>query len=75
MKCIILYNSYFMECVLHFLINILDCICIVCIGTKAEKSLKFNVRTMVIYPVLAGLTLVGLCFVFHGMSFGSEPRH
>ena len=25
---------------------------------------------MVIYPVLAGLTLVGLCFVFHGMSFG-----
>ena len=48
----------------------LICICIVCIGTKAEKSLKFNVRTMVIYPVLAGLTLVGLCFVFHGMSFG-----
>ena len=44
----------------------LICICIVCIGTKAEKSLKFNVRTMVIYPVLAGLTLVGLCFVFHG---------
>ena len=29
----------------------LICICIVCIGTKAEKSLKFNVRTMVIYPV------------------------
>ena len=48
----------------------LICICIVCIGTKAEKSLKFNVRTMVIYPVLAGLTLLGLCFVFHGMSFG-----
>lgn len=48
----------------------LICICIVCISTKAEKSLKFNVRTMVIYPVLAGLTLVGLCFVFHGMSFG-----
>lgn len=48
----------------------LICICIVCIGTKAEKSLKFNVRTMVIYPVLAGLTLVGLCFVFHSMSFG-----
>lgn len=48
----------------------LICICIVCIVTKAEKSLKFNVRTMVIYPVLVGLTLVGLCFVFHGMSFG-----
>ena len=45
----------------------LVCICIVCIGTKAKKALKFNVRTMVVYPVLAGLTLVGLCFVFHGM--------
>ena len=49
----------------------LVCICIVCIGTKAKKALKFNVRTMVVYPVLAGLTLVGLCFVFHGMYFGS----
>lgn len=48
----------------------LVCICIVCIGTKAKKALKFNVRTMVVYPVLARLTLVGLCFVFHGMYFG-----
>ena len=48
----------------------LVCICIVCIGTKAKKALKFNVRTMVVYPVLAGLALVGLCFVFHGMYFG-----
>lgn len=48
----------------------LVCIYIVCIGTKAKKALKFNVRTMVVYPVLAGLTLVGLCFVFHGLYFG-----
>ena len=48
----------------------LVCICIVCIGTKAKKALKFNVRTMVVYPVLSRLTLVGLCFVFHGMDFG-----
>ena len=48
----------------------LVCICIVCIGTKAKKALKFNVKTMVIYPVLEGLTLVGLCFLFHGMDFG-----
>ena len=33
----------------------LICICVVCIGTKAKKALKFNVKTMVIYPVLAGL--------------------
>lgn len=48
----------------------LVCICVVAIGTKAKKALKFNVRTMVIYPVLAGVTLVGLCFIFHGMNWG-----
>lgn len=48
----------------------LICICVVCIGTKAQKALKFNVKTMVIYPVLAGLTLVGMCFIFHGMNVG-----
>lgn len=48
----------------------LICICVVCIGTKAKKALKFNVKTMVIYPVLAGLTLVGMCFIFHGMNTG-----
>lgn len=48
----------------------LICICVVCIGTKAKKALKFNVKTMVFYPVLAGLTLVGMCFIFHGMNIG-----
>ena len=48
----------------------LICICVVCIGTKAKKALKFNVKTMVIYPVLAGLTLVGMCFIFLGMNIG-----
>ena len=48
----------------------LICICVVCIGTKAKKALKFNVKTMVIYPVLAGLTLVGMCFIFHSMNIG-----
>ena len=32
--------------------------------------MKFNVKTIVIYPVLAGLTLVGMCFIFHGMNIG-----
>ena len=48
----------------------LVCICVVCIGTKAKKALKFNLKTMVIYPVLAGLTFVGLCFLFHGLDVG-----
>lgn len=50
----------------------LICICVVCIGTKAKKALKFNLKTMVIYPAIAGITLVGLCFIFHGMDFGME---
>ena len=37
----------------------LVCICVDAIGTKAEKALKFNLKTMVIYPALAGVTLVG----------------
>ena len=57
----------------------LICICVVCIGTKAKKALKFNVRTMVIYPVLSGLTLVALCFIFHhgewGMSIFGFPAN
>ena len=48
----------------------LICICVVCIGTKANKSLKFNVKTMVVYPILAGLMLIGMCFIFHDMDFG-----
>lgn len=48
----------------------LVCICVVCIGTRAKKALKFNARTMAVYPVLTGPTLVGLCFVFRGTDFG-----
>lgn len=46
------------------------CICVVCIGTKAKKALKFNLKTMVIYPACTGVLLVGLCFIFHSMSWG-----
>lgn len=48
----------------------LICILVVCIGTKAKKALKFNLKTMVIYPACAGVLLVGLCFIFHSMSWG-----
>lgn len=50
----------------------LVCILVVCIGTKAKKALKFNVKTMVIYPMLSGITLTGLCFLFHGMEMGAS---
>ena len=43
----------------------LICICVVCIGTTAKKALKFNVRTMVIYPFLGGVFMIALCLFFH----------
>ena len=48
----------------------LICICVVCIGTKAKKALRFNLKTMVIYPACIGVLLVALCFIFHSMSWG-----
>ena len=55
----------------------LICITVTCIGTKARKSLKWNLKTMVLYPVLAGATMIVLCFIFHGMplngSFAGYP--
>ena len=55
----------------------LICITVTCIGTKARKSLKWNLKTMVLYPVLAGATMIILCFVFYGMplngSFAGYP--
>ena len=40
------------------------CVLITCTGTKAKKELKFNMKTMVIYPIVIGFvcTLACLCF-------------
>lgn len=43
----------------------LVCICIVCIGTKANKTTKFNLKTMVVYPIVIGVVFTFLCFFFH----------
>ena len=43
----------------------LICVGVTCIGTKARKSLKWNMKTMVVYPMVAGCTMTLLCFVFH----------
>ena len=45
----------------------LICVAVTCIGTRAQKSLKWNIKTMVLYPVAAGSTMIVLCFVFHGL--------
>ena len=43
----------------------LICIAVTCVGTKAQKSLKWNLKTMVLYPIAAGAGMIILCFVFH----------
>lgn len=45
----------------------LICITVTCIGTRARKSLKWNLKTMVLYPVLAGATMIVMCFIFYDM--------
>lgn len=46
------------------------CVLITCIGTTAKKSLKFNVRNMVVFPVVTGGILTGMCFVFYSADWG-----
>jgi len=48
----------------------LVCICIVAIGTKAQKSVKFNWRRLVIYPIAIGSALTLACFLFHAGHWG-----
>ena len=48
----------------------LICIGVTCIGTRAKKSLKFNLKTMVLYPIIAGFTFIILCVVVHQGTWG-----
>ena len=43
---------------------------ITCIGTKARKDVKFNVKTMVFYPLLFGGTCILLCLLCHKGTWG-----
>lgn len=54
----------------------LVCIVIVCIGTKAKKDPKFNLKKMVIYPLVAGISLIVLSLVLEAASrpeIATEP--
>ena len=48
----------------------LICIGVTCIGTRAKKSLKFNLKTMVLYPVIAGFTMIIICMAVHHGTWG-----
>ena len=48
----------------------LVCIGVTCIGTRAQKRLRFNLRTMVVYPIAAGIMMIVLCFEFHAGQWG-----
>ena len=48
----------------------LICIFVTCVGTKAKKSLKFNLKTMVLYPIIAGFTFIILCIVVQQGTWG-----
>ena len=42
---------------------------ITCIGTKAKKDVKFNVKTMVLYPLIFGGVCIILCLIFNPLDW------
>ena len=49
----LVYRFQIFNSVLSCKVFELVCVAVTCIGTKAKKSLKFNIRTMVLYPIIA----------------------
>ena len=47
-------------------------ILITCAGTTARRSLKFDVRKMVVYPCVAGITLTVLCIFIQPGHWGTH---
>lgn len=48
----------------------LICVGVACIGTRAQKSLRWNMKTMVVYPITIGCIATVLCFIFHAGTWG-----
>ena len=48
----------------------LVCMGVTCIGTRARKSLKFNAKTMVVYPIIVGFSLIITCIAVHNGFWG-----
>lgn len=48
----------------------LVCIGVTCIGTKARKELKFNMKTMVVYPLSIGFYLILTSVLVHKDTWG-----
>ncbi len=48
----------------------LVCIGVTCIGTRAKKELKFNMKTMVVYPLIIGFYLVVTSILVHKDAWG-----
>lgn len=50
----------------------LICMAITCIGTRPQKAMRFNLRTMVLYPIAIGISLVAACMMLHNGIWGGE---
>jgi len=61
----LVYRFQIFNSVLSCKVMELVCVGVTCIGTKAKKSLKFNIRTMVLYPIIAGFSMIIFCMVVH----------
>lgn len=50
----------------------LICIGVTCIGTKAKKELKFNMKTMVVFPLVIGFYLLLTSVLVHKDNWGGR---
>lgn len=50
----------------------LICIGVTCIGTKAKKELKFNMKTMVVFPLIIGFYLLLTSVLVHKDNWGGR---
>lgn len=48
------------------------CVLITCMGTRAKKSLNFNMKTMVGYPIVIGFFLIMACIFVHKGLWGAN---
>lgn len=52
----------------------LICIGVTCIGTKAKKELKFNMKTMVVFPLVIGFYLLLTSVLVHKDNWGGLEK-
>lgn len=60
-----LHKLSFFDSIISCKVIELVCVFITCLGTRAKKAIEFDVRKMVVYPIVIGVGLLWLSIVLH----------